>query len=307
MKRSGALGVAALTTFGLLGLAACGGKTAETTQKSATVSVSNDVSLRDQLPQAIKAKGQLVVGTDPSYAPVEFTAKGGTFQGFDIDLGNAIGRKLGLKITFKAGQFDGILAGINAGRYDMAMSAFTDNKEREKANSFVTYFKAGTSIGVKRGNPKKIQSQDDLCGLKVGAEKGTTQSDALTKAKADDGSLTLKGTCLSKKKAAPVPVLLPDQNGVNLAVESGRADAFISDSPVVDYQVKLQNGQIQQGGTTTDVAPYGIALPKNSPLAALLQKTVQSLIDDGTYQKIITTWGLAKGAVTTSKVNAAVG
>ena len=73
------------------------------------------------------------------------------------------------------------------------MSAFTDNTEREKGNDFVTYFKAGTSIGVKKGNPKHIKSQDDLCGLRVGAEKGTIQATALTKTTAD-GAITLKGT-----------------------------------------------------------------------------------------------------------------
>jgi polar amino acid transport system substrate-binding protein len=102
-------------------------------------------------------------------------------------------------------------------------------------------------------------------------------------------------------------VLLPDQNGVNQAVVSGRADAFISDSPVVSYQIKLENGQIDQGGTTTDVAPYGIAFPKGSPLAPVVQKAVVALIADGTYSSIVSTWGLQAGAVADSKVNGASG
>jgi polar amino acid transport system substrate-binding protein len=289
--------------------AACGGgKTASTAQKSASVAVSNDTSLHGLLPAAIKAKGALVMATDASYAPIEFTNDGGkTFQGFDIDLANAIAKKLGVKLTIQNAQFDGILAGINAGRFDFSMSAFTDTKTREAQNSFVDYFNAGTSIGVKKGNPRHILTQSDLCGLKVGAEKGTTQADALTKTAYDDGSATLKGTCLKVGKKAPEAVLLPDQNGVNQAVVSGRADAFISDSPVVSYQIKLENGQIDQGGTTTDVAPYGIAFPKGSPLAPVVQKAVVALIADGTYSSIVSTWGLQAGAVTDSKVNGASG
>lgn len=299
---------AALAVAAVSALAACGsGKTANAEAKSATVSVGANSSLHDQLPEAVKSKGELTMATDASYAPIEFTSDGGkTFQGFDIDLANALAKVLGVKVTIKNAQFDGILAGINSGRFDFSMSAFTDNKSREGQNDFVTYFTAGTSIGVKKGNPKNIQSQDDLCGKKVAAEKGTIQIDALTKDKNDDGSLTLRGTCLSKKLPAPTAVALPDQNGVDQAVISGRADAFTGDSPIVAYQGKLENGQIELAGTTTDKAPYGIAFPKGSPLAPVFQKAMTQLISDGTYTKIVDTWGLQDGAVTESKINAAV-
>ncbi len=89
------------------------------------------------------------------------------------------------------------------------------------------------------------------------------------------------------------------------AVISGRADAFTGDSPIVEYQGKLENGQIQLAGKTTDVGPYGIAFPKGSPLASRLPEAVTQLIKDGTYSKIINTWGLESGAVTESKINAA--
>jgi polar amino acid transport system substrate-binding protein len=246
------------------------------------------------------------MATDPTYAPVEFTKSGGGFQGFDIDLANAIGKKLGVKIEIKKATFDGILAGINGGRYDFSMSAFTDTTEREKSNDFVTYFKAGTSIGVKKGNPKHIKTMLDLCGLKVAAERGTIQATALTKTKAE-GAVTLKGDCLQKGKKAPTPVLLPDQGGVNSALVAGRADAFTGDTPIVAYQGKLENGQIEVAGETTDVGPYGIAFKKGSPLAPIFQKAVAQLMQDGTYTKIISTWGLQAGAVTESKINDAAG
>jgi polar amino acid transport system substrate-binding protein len=297
----------ALAAVGATALAGCGsGKTANAKKKSADVTVANNASLHDQLPPSVKAKGELVMATDPSYPPIESIVNGKTFQGFDIDMSRAVAELLGVKITIKKAQFDGILAGINSGRFDFAMSAFTDNKDREKANDFVTYFSAGTSVGVKKGNPKHIAGQDDLCGKKVAAEKGTTQLKALT-ADQVDGALTLRGTCRSKKLPAPTAVPLPDQNAVNAAVISGRADAFTGDSPIVEYQGKLENGQIQLAGKTTDVAPYGIACPKGSPLVSVFQKAVTELIKDGTYSKIISTWGLESGAVTESKINAATG
>jgi len=102
-------------------------------------------------------------------------------------------------------------------------------------------------------------------------------------------------------------VLLPDQGGVNSALVAGRADAFTGDTPVVAYQGKLENGQIEVAGETTDVGPYGIAFKKGSPLASIVQKAVTQLMQDGTYTKIVNTWGLQAGAVTESKINDAAG
>lgn len=298
--------VAALLALVGLVLAGCGsGKKVNQKQTQASVSVSANTSLHDRLPASVKAKGELVMATDPSYAPIEFTKSGGGFQGFDIDLANALGKLLNVKIVIKKAQFDGILAGINAGRYDFSMSAFTDNKDREKGNDFVTYFKAGTSIGVKKGNPKHIESQADLCGLRVAAEKGTIQATALTKNTAE-GAITLRGQCIHDGKKPPTPVLLPDQAGVNTAVVAGRADAFTGDTPIVIYQGTLEGGQIELAGKTTDEAPYGIAFKKGSPLVPIFHDAMTQLMQNGTYTKIVNTWHLQAGAVTESKINAAV-
>jgi polar amino acid transport system substrate-binding protein len=279
------LAAVSLSAAAALALTGCGsGKKVDNKGTSAAVSVAAAQTLHDSLPAAIKSKGELVMATDPSYAPIEFAKSGGGFQGFDIDLANALGKTLGIKIVIRKAQFDGILAGINAGRFDFSMSAFTDNAEREK------------------GNPKHIQSQNDLCGLRVGAEKGTIQATALTATTAG-GALTLKGTCLKAGKKAPIPVLLPDQAGVNSAVVGGRADAFTGDTPIVIYQGTLEGGQIQLAGKTTDEAPYGIAFKKGSPLVPIFQKAVTKLMSDGTYAKIVNTWKLQAGAITESKIN----
>jgi polar amino acid transport system substrate-binding protein len=93
---------------------------------------------------------------------------------------------------------------------------------------------------------------------------------------------------------------------VNNAVVAGRADAFTGDTPVVAYQGTLVGGQIQLVGKTADEAPYGIAFKKGSPLVAIFHDAVTKLMADGTYTKIIKTWHLESGAITESKINAAV-
>jgi polar amino acid transport system substrate-binding protein len=303
--------VVAVSAAAALALAGCGGKTTDTgrAQKSAEVTVSQSADIAALVPQAIRSKGTITIGTDATYAPNEFSGDGGkTFQGMDIDLGNAIGKTLNLQVKFANAPFDGLLAGLASGKYDLSMSSFTDTAEREKTVDFVTYFRAGTSIAVKKGNPLKITGSDSLCGVRVAAEKGTTQLDSLTKDKFEDGTATLRGTCLTGGKKAPVAVPLPDQNAVNAALIAGRADAFTADSPVVDFQIKATNGGIEQGGSSTDVAPYGIAIPKTSgAFKDAVQKAVKSLIDDGTYGKILDTWGLKDGAITDPVINGAGG
>jgi polar amino acid transport system substrate-binding protein len=301
----------ALSAAAALALAGCGGKTTDSgaAPKTAEVTVSQAADLAALVPDAIKSKGTITIGTDASYPPNEFSTDGGkTFQGMDIDLGNAIGKKLNLQVKFQNAPFDGLLAGLASGKYDLSMSSFTDTTEREKTVDFVTYFRAGTSIAVKKGNPLKITGSDGLCGVRVAAEKGTTQLDSLTKDKFDDGTPTLKATCVKGGKKAPVAVPLPDQNAVNAALVAGRADAFTADSPVVEYQIKATDGGIEQGGESTDVAPYGIAIPKTSgTFKDAIQKAVKALIDDGTYGKIMDTWGLKDGQITDPVVNGAGG
>jgi len=308
-RTRGSWAASALVASAALLLAGCGGKTSESENKQTSVQgIVKDDALAAKVPDRVKSDGKLVVATDASYAPNEFK-RGGAFQGMDIDLGNAIGKVLGLNVEFVNAQFDGILAGIDSGRYEAGLSSFTDNKEREKTVDFVNYYKAGTSIAVRKGNPLGIKSMLDLCGKKVAAEQGTVQLLSIQQDKDADGAPTLRGNCKAAGKPVPVPVSQPDQNAVNASLTSGRADAFTADSPVVEYQIKVTNGEVEQGGETTDVAPYGMALKKNDgTFAEAVQGAIQKLIDSGrpsAYEKILQTWGIEGGAIPKATVNAA--
>src|SRR5664279_6082962 len=90
-------------------------------------------------------------------------------------------RLLGIKVVFHNADFAQLPAIAEAGRADMIMSAMTDTAEREKRLDFVTYFLAGTSLVVQRGNPKGISDLASLCGLKVAVETGTVQADLMAR------------------------------------------------------------------------------------------------------------------------------
>ncbi|OJV26171.1 MAG: hypothetical protein BGO26_00405 [Actinobacteria bacterium 69-20] len=269
------------------------------------LNLSKDDTLAALVPASISGKGTLTIATDASYAPNEFLLNGqGDPIGMDVDLGNAIAQLLGLKTQWVNTGFDGILAGINAGRYNLSMSSFTDTKKREEQVNFVTYLNAGVSIVVAKGNPENINSLADLCGKKVGAENGTTEQDMLTKADVDDSVVK---TCSGAGKPAVQASGYPTQNDVNVALASGRLDAYLADTPVAEYAVKVTVDKFEKVGKDVGVAPYGIAIPKNPPeLTTAIQKALQKLMDDGDYDKILANWGLADAGIKTAEVNKAL-
>ncbi|MFJ3215555.1 ABC transporter substrate-binding protein [Kitasatospora sp. NPDC086801] len=267
---------------------------------SATVNeVKADDKLAALVPADVKSSGKLVVGADASYAPDEFKDDSGKVIGMDVDLANAIAAKLGLKADVQDSGFTAIIPGIQSNKFQLGMSSFTDNKEREQVVDMVTYFNSGSAIAVKKGNPDKVDP-NDLCGKKVAVQTGTTQADEIKDTRNPD--------CAKNSK----PGIQNDgdkfdlQTDVTNAVVSGRDQAMMADSQVVDYAIKQAGGQLEKLGSTYGVAPYGVAVTKGSKLTPAIQGAVQSLIDDGTYKQILTKWGVESGALDKSTVNGAV-
>jgi len=167
-----AMKVATVLAVGALALTACtnasetGPSGAASASGSAAASfdpstVQKDDALAAMLPEAIKAKGTLTVGSDTSYAPAEFLGTDGqTPVGYDVDIAKAIGAALGLKVQVQTAEFTGILPALGP-KYDLGVSSFTINPERLAAVNMVSYYQAGTGWAVEKGNPKKIS----LAGL----------------------------------------------------------------------------------------------------------------------------------------------
>jgi len=238
-------------------------------------------------------KGTIQVATDATYAPDE-SMSGTTMVGFDVDLMNAIGKTLGVKINENNVTFDSILAGIGAGRYQIANSSFTDTKAREKQVYFVDYFQAGEAVYAKKSSSVKFTGLPSLCGLTVAVETGTTeQSDAVNTAK----------TCATSKKLSILAY--PTQTSADLAVSSGRAQLGFLDSQVAGYVVSQSKGAFKLVGNAIEVAPYGIGTPKTAAgkgLAMAIKAAVKTLIGNGTYGAILAKWGVSSGALPTSKI-----
>lgn len=285
------LAVLALTVAG------CGGDdTTAGTSGTPGTGTTRDTKLAARVPEAVKSDGKIVVGVDATYAPSEFLAEDGkTVVGFDIDLFDAVAAKLGLKTTWTPAPFDAIIPGTDSGKYEVGVSSFTINPDRLKTVNMVSYFDAGTQWATKKGNPTGIQP-DSACGHKVAVQRGTVQY--------TDDLLKRQQTCKSAGKAAIRIDQYQGQDQATASVVSGKDEAMLADSPVVAYAVKQTGGKLETLGDIYDAAPYGYVVPKDqTALAKVLSDAVQSLIDDGTYGKILKKWGVEQGAITSSAVN----
>ncbi|MBB4687376.1 ABC transporter substrate-binding protein [Amycolatopsis jiangsuensis] len=258
--------------------------------------VQKDNALAALVPADVKADGKIVVGQDQTYPPNEFVDNGKA-AGFDVDLGTAVAQVLGLQAQFQNSSFEGVIPGIAAKKYEMGLSSFTINAERMQTVDMISYYSAGTSLAVLKGNPEGL-SVDNLCGKNIAVQKGTTQVDDLGERNT---------ACTSAGKPAINITQFQAQTDVNLALTAKRVQGELADSPVVDYAVKQTSGQLDSVGQPYDSAPYGVVLPKNSgDYGKAVQGAIQKLIGDGSYKKILDKWGLSgAGAITKSEINPA--
>lgn len=292
------LGMAACTLAAVL-ITGCGSSstTTKSTGRTATTPATTKIaSIAAQVPASVKAKGTLTVASDASYAPNEFIAPDGhTVIGMDADLMKAVGAVMGLKVNIVNVTFDAIIPGLAAGKYDVGASSFTDTKAREKTVDFVTYLSVGEAFLTKAHSGIDPKTLADLCGRSVSVEKGTVEeTDAATQDK----------KCRAAGKPAIKLLVLPDQNGANLALSSGRAQVDFADSPIIAYQVRQLGVQVKSG-PTFGTAPYGLALPKGNGMAKPMLDALKALMANGTYLAILKKWQLQSAAITSPQINGA--
>lgn len=214
----------------------------------------------------------------------------------DVDLGNAIAKELGLTAKFVNAPFDSIIPALQSGKYQLGMSSFTDNKSREQVVDFVTYSTAGTTWAVPSGNPKNVNI-DSACGLKIAVQTGTVQVVDIDARSA---------SCTKAGKPAINIEKYQLQTDATTAVVSGKDVAMLADSPVTGYAVAQSGGKLQLLGASYGDAPYGIAVPKTSgTFKDAILAALETLISNGTYNTILTKWGVQSGAITTPVINGA--
>ena len=304
-----AVAAVALTSTALA-LAGCGDSSSDSgggsdagaaggSSSSPLPTVEADQALADRVPASVSSDGVVKVGSDTTYAPSEFIAEDGTtIVGFDVDLFTLVAQKLGLEAQFETAPFDSIIAGVGSQKYEVGVSSFTVNAEREAQANMISYYSAGTQWSTKKGNPNDIDP-DDACGKRIAVQKATVQVDDIT---------ARSEKCVADGKPEITIDQYDGQDEATAAVVSGKDDAGLADSPVMAYAVAQTNGQLELLGDVYDAAPYGYVVAKDqTDFAQAIADAVQALIDDGTYQEVLQKWGVEAGAIDDPTVNPSVG
>ncbi|MCU1535069.1 MAG: transporter substrate-binding protein [Glaciihabitans sp.] len=285
------LAVAALVALSLTG---CVDNSTPSAPNTATAPAGGkDAAAAALVPAAIASAGVLNVGVDATYPPNEFKDSAGKPVGWDIELLDAVAAKLGLKTNYNVASFSTIIPAVKGAKYDVGLSSFTDNADREKEVDFVNYYTAGILWAAPTG---KTVDPANACGLKV-AVQATTYEDT------DEVPAKSKACTDAGKKAIQI-VKFDAQDQATSAVVLGQADAMSADSPVTLYGISKSGGKLAPAGKSFEDAPYGVAVAKGSKLSEALQKAFQSIMDDGTYKKILDKWGVADGALSSATINA---
>jgi ABC-type amino acid transport substrate-binding protein len=291
-----------VTVVAALALTGCSGGGSDASANNPASKANVDATAAAALPANYKAAGVINVASDIPFPPMEMFDSNQKLTGFDFDLGQALGAKLGVRMEFQTQAFDSVIPSLQSGKHDIIMSGMNDTPERQKTLDFVDYFHAGFSILVLKGNPEHISTVLDLCGRNVAVQKATVQADIL---RGYDAQCTQKGS-------TPINIAeLPLETDVQTAVRSGKAIADVVDSAVAAYAATTAGGGklFQVVKDPANPAGYnpvftGIGvLKKNSGLSKALNIALQSVIDDGSYAKILKKYTLSDYAVDKAGIN----
>jgi polar amino acid transport system substrate-binding protein len=265
-------------------------------QTSSVGALTKDDAIAAKLPDAIKSTGTVRVASGVSFPPMEFfDTDNKTVLGFDADLGAALGQVLGVKFEFQNTNFDGIIGGLDAGRYDLALTSMIDKKSRQTTVDFVDYLNSGVTFMVKKGNPAGLKDKLDLCGKSAAVEKSATGDLSV-----DD--ITKECTAAGKPAVKKQP--FPDQASAVQALQSGRADAVVALDLTLAYNVKQAPNAFEVPAKPFGTLPVGIPVPKKSPeLRDAVQAALLKVIESGTYDQLLAKWNLQDQALTGAPLN----
>ena len=221
----------------------------------------------------IKAAGKLVVGTEAQYAPYEFKDLNANFVGCDMFLAQKIADALGVKLEIVDMSFDGIIPAVQAGQVDLGIAAFTNTPERAEVIDFSALYETSMQyLVVAADKVDTYTSKESLAGLKVGAQKGTIQSQLITSALPDSQLFELD----------KYPELA-------LEVSNGNIAGLVVDSAVGDSIVANSNGALAVAHFefSAEEASFGksVVIAKgNEDLVAAVNVVIGQVLADGSYK-----------------------
>ena len=238
------------------------------------VGCKSSVSGNDNSLTKVKTAGIISIGIDDTYPPMEFKDSTNTIKGFDIDMANAVGKKMGLKVKFVPTTLDGIFLAMNSKKFDVVQSSISITSAREKTMIFTKpYIYGGNAVFVRTGD-NTISNAKDLKGKTVGIEIGSTSQEVLNK---------ISGIKEVKKYNSTSEAFMD--------LRTGRIDGVLSDPQVGDYYISDKKSEFKRAKIMLNQEPIGTAFRKSDvALRDAYQKAIDDLKKDGTLSKLSVKW-----------------
>lgn len=238
----------------------------------------------DLLPKKYKDAGAINVGSVIDYPPYawidEATSK---MRGLEIEVGQAVGEKLGIGWNFTNAKWEGLITGVASERYDVGSLA-TDLPERQKIVTFIGYTNTSHAVIILNANAEKYPTVEALCGHSIGALKGTTTATIAEEVAAE---------CVQKGLPELKVSLYTSVPDVDLALQSGRDAAQIGSTEQSSYLI-LTGGQpwkVLRGNIKA--SPMGMYVSAGRrDLAEAIQAAMHELWKEGRLKEIAATYGL---------------
>ena len=246
------------------------------------------------LPNSVTSRGVLRVAIPTNEPPTQFYKEGTRYlTGVNPDIARLIGEALGLEVEIKVVNFDSIIPGMAAGRYDMTVSSMTPTDKRIAVIDFVDYMQIGNAIVVAKGQPRL--TQEALCGRRVGVLIGSYQ---LTTNIPDYDQ-----KCVASGQPPIDAAQFQDTRQAISALTSARLDAVLADSPILEFATTQDPDVVIS--ENYDFTPVAVGVTKEPPLVNAVAAALDTVITSGAYHEVLAKYGLDSATITQARVNAA--
>jgi polar amino acid transport system substrate-binding protein len=253
-----------------------------------------------KVPQAIRDRGSLVVGTTGQGSPpLSFRADDDTTViGVEPDIAQLVADVLGLKVDLQPTSWENLFLAVESGQYDVGFSNITVTEERKDKYDFATYRVDTLAFEVPvTGKVQKIAQPADIAGLNIGVSSGTNQEQILVRWDEQNKAAGL----------APANIqYYQSQGDYYLALDSGRLDAYFGPNPTAAYHVAVNAktkivGTVSGGGEIK--ADIAAMTKKDNGLVTAVNEALNTVIEDGKYKEVLGRWNLDSESVPASEIN----
>lgn len=272
-----------------------GGSAANTADVNVhTASGDPIAALAEQLPASVTDAGKLVIATDATIGEpfASYDEDGATIVGIVPDLAYRIGDALGVDVELRQVVFANLIPGLAAGRYDFSLAPMLDTDERQEQVDFIDYIRGGSQFIVAKDDadaPENL-TPEAACGLAIGVTTGSVEEISLTEQ--------------NESCDTPIEIMSFKTNNEGiLALTSGRIDAYATAAAQAGYIADTDNERLDLSGEAFRGGLSGMAFPKESAVLPVVQATLQQFIDDGTYEEVLSVYGVQHLAVDLAGMN----